>query len=97
MILTPIPVGLILCDFVLVEQGTKKVSLIGSFREVFRGAVPRNPSAVLRLRCAHRWYGIWYIGAGAVKVGNGRGGVLASQPDYPPRSVNRVACALASK
>src|SRR5260370_37773990 len=34
MIVSPTPVGLILCDYVLVEQGTKKVSLIGSFREV---------------------------------------------------------------
>jgi hypothetical protein len=31
---TPIPVGLILCDHVLVEQGTKKISIIGSFRRV---------------------------------------------------------------
>jgi hypothetical protein len=31
---TPIPVGLVLCDYVLVEQTTRKVSLIGSFWEV---------------------------------------------------------------
>jgi hypothetical protein len=34
MILTPVPVGLILCDYVLVEEGSKKVSIIGSFRDV---------------------------------------------------------------
>jgi hypothetical protein len=43
MILTPTPVGLTLCDHVLVEQGTKKVSLIGSFWEV---GVERFPAVL---------------------------------------------------
>ena len=34
MVPTPGALGLIVCDYVLVEEGTRKVSLIGSFREL---------------------------------------------------------------
>src|SRR5438876_310252 len=54
MIVTPTPVGLILCDHVLVEQGTKKVSL-WQLSGGGRGRVPSTSSAILRLRYTHRW------------------------------------------
>ncbi len=40
MIPTPTAIGLTLCDSVIVEAGTEKVSLIGTFRRL---AVPKFP------------------------------------------------------
>src|SRR6266849_1511382 len=44
MVPPPLVIGLTVCDYVLVEAGTNKVSLIGSFRELpldrFPGTAP---------------------------------------------------------
>ena len=49
MIPPPMTVGLTLCHYVMVEEGTKNVSLIGGFSK-FRGrAFPFTPSPLLRL------------------------------------------------
>jgi hypothetical protein len=40
MIPTPTPIGLFLCDYVLVEEGTKKISLIGTFEEAHPASFP---------------------------------------------------------
>src|SRR5689334_5976929 len=40
MIPTPVALGLTLCDYVLVEQGTKKVSYIRSFRRLRASGFP---------------------------------------------------------
>jgi hypothetical protein len=41
MIPPPIPIGLTVCDYVIVEEGTGKVSLIGSYSDI---GVPHFPA-----------------------------------------------------
>jgi hypothetical protein len=43
MIPTPIAVGLTLCDYVSIEEGTRKVHFLGSFR---RSAVSGFPAVL---------------------------------------------------
>jgi hypothetical protein len=43
MVPVPLALGLTLCDYVLVEEGTKKVTLVGSFTGVRAGSFPHIP------------------------------------------------------
>ena len=43
MVPTPVALGLVLCDVVIVEEKTKKVSLIGTFARIKANEFPATP------------------------------------------------------
>jgi len=43
MVPQPVALGLMLCDYVIVEEGTSKVSLIGTFAKMEPGVYPFTP------------------------------------------------------
>jgi hypothetical protein len=57
MIPPPIALGLALCDYVIVEERTKKVSLIGRFDTFFCTSVSGKRAAIFCLCIVHRWLG----------------------------------------